>query len=171
MKPDIEEREIKNKELRFPLTHEDVERKAREAAAISSDLTAHRIESKKIRTELSGKEAGLENGLARTLNIISEGHEVRSVDCIERRNFDENKVEYLFEGKVIEDRPMTGSERQREMFDEVSSAPDHRKAAAGDFDDDDEPVDLSIPTHILRKKPEAPEAVECAKENEVTDGL
>jgi hypothetical protein len=141
MQTEVQDRPLK-KLLQIPLTHEDVERMAKEAAEISQALTADRIEFKKIRTEWKDRIVGSENALSRVLKVIQVGHEEKEVDCIERRIFAENKVQYIVNDKVIEERAMDAEERQMEMHavegggGEVIEA-DFKKAAAGDVDDDD----------------------------------
>lgn len=163
---DIEERLLVNKELRFKLTEHDFAERGKEASQISKDLDAYRLESKQIRAERTEKEKALESSLSHTLGIISEGHEVRQTNCKEVRNFTLNKVEYVVDGIVIEDRPLSSEERQREMQlidgngGKVVQG-DFKKAAAGDKDGDgEEDADFV---------PEGPEPVECAKENALTD--
>jgi hypothetical protein len=193
MTPEIEERNL-TKELEFKLSSADFERIGREAAQIQHELTAHRIEEKKIKTELKDKRVGLENGLARVLKVIEQGTEVRQVDCIERKNFSENKVEYVFNGEVIESRPMEGHERQMELDPAdktiVRRKRDGRALAAGPDENDcvcttfelkkltnadgpDEHVSVCVDCGAERVDDDAPanlpEAVECAKEDRLTD--
>lgn len=114
MKDETEDRTLR-KELNFPLSPGDFERVAKEAAGISQQLTADRLEYKQIRLEWKDKISGNETALARVLDVIQQGHEMRMVDCIERRNFSKNLIQYLVDDKVIEERAMTALERQQEM--------------------------------------------------------
>lgn len=168
MKHDTEEKHIRNKELKFKLTKDDIARKATEAAKISLELTAHRIHSAVVRGELRDKEGSLETNLSETLNVISDGFELRYVNCVERKDFTTNKVEYMFEDQVIESRVMTGSELQREIPFPKREKTDGRMSAAGKSPLDDEPetkedvdvinrASLSDPAKLVvrRKRPQS----------------
>lgn len=186
MTQDIEDRTLR-KELEIPLSHADVERLAKEAAGISDALTKDRIEFKKIKTEWKDRIDGLQNGLARVLTVIQAGKEARTVDCVERRNFTENKVQFLFDGQVVEERAMTSHERQQEMevvmgggvpIDEKAGVvvrPDFKKAAAGDDELTDEEDEFLTATEDdpefadIHKKPSPPEPVEVYKEEQNDD--
>lgn len=157
---DIEERELVNKELEFKLSSGDYERIGKETASISAELTAWREQARTERLAWNDKISSHEDNVARLLSVIQAGKEVRMVNCTERKNFTENKIEYLFEGEVIESRAMMGEERQQEMHDAITGGRDPRMAAAGDHSLDE---DESTPGRP------GPEAVECAKEDELCD--
>ena len=51
----------------------------------------------------------------RLLGIVKTESEWRYLDCKEIPNFDENIVEYTFEGEIVDSRKMSESEKQVEM--------------------------------------------------------
>lgn len=152
MSYDTEERTLTNKELAFPLSADDYKRIGEEAANISLDITSDEMQLKQIVSERKEIIAGKYGALSAKLKIIHDGKEVRMVDCVERKNFTLNKIEYLFNGIVIEERPMEYGERQTVI--------DFKSRAAGDHDLDDEGTVI-----------EPPERVEVVKENNVVDGV
>ena len=167
MSPDIEERELVNKELEFKLTSADYERIGKETAGISAELTAFREQKRTEQLAWNDKISSHEDNVARLLSVIQAGKEVRMVNCTERKNFTENKIEYIVNGEVIESRALTGEERQQEMHLAVTGGKviptDFKKAASGDDEDDDDDDDDPTPGGP------GPEPVECAKEDAVCD--
>lgn len=170
MSQDVEERELVNKELEFKLSSADYERIGKETAGISAELTAFREQKRTEQLAWNDKISSHEDNVARLLSVIQAGKEVRMVNCIERKNFTANQVEYLFNGEVIEGRALTGEERQQEMHLAITGGKvietDFRKAAAGDNDDDYDEQDR---TDEMRPGSPGPEPVECAKEDAVCD--
>ncbi len=158
------------KELTFTLDNDGLARIAHDAASISSQLNRDRIEFKKIKTEWKDRIVGGESALSKLMLVIERGTETKMVECIERRKFAENKVEYIVDGKVIEERAMDAEERQMEIDPNdktviIRKHPrvDGRALAAGlDDDDDDDDTEDDRPANL-------PEAVECAKEDRLTD--
>lgn len=173
------------KELTFTLDNDGLARIAHDAASISSQLNRDRIEFKKIKTEWKDKIVGGESALSKLMEVIERGTETKMSECIERRKFHENKVEYIVDGKVIESRAMDAEERQMEIDPNdktviIRKHPrvDGRALAAGDpgphanypcaivtdlpDDDDDDDTEDDRPANL-------PEPVEVAKENRLTD--
>lgn len=174
---DIEERELVNKELLFNLSSADYERIGKEASVLSGELTVYRETKRKEQLEWNDKISSHEDNVARLLKIIQEGKEVRMANCLERKDFTENKIEYLVDGVVIESRALTGGERQQEMHLAITGGkvlqPDFKKAASGDDEDDDNPNSVDMQTHSFDNDVTpggpGPEPVECAKEDAVCD--
>lgn len=49
------------------------------------------------------------------LNFFENGKEKKVVECVMVKNYDANKVEYWYEGKIVDHRPMTVADRQEDM--------------------------------------------------------
>lgn len=166
---DIEERELINKELEFKLSSSDYERIGKETATLSGELTVWKEQKRTEQLAWNDKIHSHEDNIARLLKTIQEGKEVRMVNCTERKNFTENKIEYVFQGEVIESRALTGQERQQEMHLAITGGkvlqPDFKKAASGDDDDYDE----QDRTDEMRPGSPGPEPVECEKEDALCD--
>lgn len=113
--PDIEERVIKGKELCFQLTEPEVVTIAKKASKTSQELEKDLLEFSNIRSEWKSRIEAKETALSEMLKTIGSGKELRIVECIERKNFSEFSVQYIFESRLIETRPMTADERQVEF--------------------------------------------------------
>lgn len=101
--------------LPFKLNDEQKARKGEQAALLSKKL-AEVVEKKKEEVaKFTASIKNLQNQIHDRLRCIEEGIERREVECTEVKNFNENQVEYHFEGKVLETRPMTEVDRQTEM--------------------------------------------------------
>lgn len=127
--------------LPFTLTDAEKARKGELAATLNKKLEAAQ-EAKK--TEVAKHSAGikeLQNKISTTLAYINDGVERREVLCLEVKNFQDSVVEYKFEGKVLENRPMTDADRQVEMKvvkPAVKSMRDVTKRARLPYKDDED---------------------------------
>jgi len=123
----IEGEKIK-RALPFKLSDEEKARKG-EAAARLNEKLAEAVDKKK--TEVAKHTAGikeLQTKISNHLTAISAGVERREVTCIEHKNFEKNVVEFIYEGEVLETRPMTDADRQIQM--NTKAAAKVKKAAA-----------------------------------------
>jgi hypothetical protein len=101
--------------LPFKLTDAEKARKAEQAANLNQKL-AEAVEKKK--EAVSHHTAGIKNlqaQISERLRCIQDGTERREVQCIEVKNYEGNVVEFWFEGKMLESRPMTADDRQTTM--------------------------------------------------------
>lgn len=108
---DVTDQEL-TKSLTFDLTIEETAAKGKCAAEIRHELTKMREEFKELQATLKGKIAQKEQELAKTLRLIRDGKEERTVSCIMRKDFTRMIVQFLFGDKVQEERALTIEERQ-----------------------------------------------------------
>lgn len=107
----------------------------------------------------------------KSLSLIDEmvdaGYEKRMVEAIEERDYAENEVRYIIDGRVVESRLMTTDEAQlriemqarkvvnptakRKFPGNGKDPADFKKAAAGDKDDDDEDLTAHIRAETSKK--------------------
>lgn len=103
--------------LNFKLTKSEVEAYGRKAADVSFDLGQATDEFDGIKKEWKRKIDNLDSELGGILATIRAGKEDRHVKCIECKDFEQNKVLYLYDGHVMLERPMEDNERQFQIFD------------------------------------------------------
>lgn len=118
---EFEERKV-TRTVNVKLTNTDIANLGDEAAKLKAerdtaeaDLKKHIEEvTKPLKAEIEQKTAKIEN----ILDNINKREESRTVECIERKIFNANTVQYYFNGDLVEERAMEPGERQGE-FPEV----------------------------------------------------
>jgi hypothetical protein len=68
-------------------------------------------EKRLLKGEIDSKQCEMEAHL----DIIRDGVESRLVECIEKKDFQKYRVDYVYDGKVMESRAMEMGERQLEL--------------------------------------------------------
>ena len=105
------------RELYFKLTDSDYILKGKDAASKRAELDVieRRFEDlkKKAKSEVELKQQEL-NGV---LSVIQQGRELREVECTELFDYERGVVSYLYDGEVLETRPMERHERQMKIED------------------------------------------------------
>jgi hypothetical protein len=107
--------EKRQRTIPFKLNDEQKARKGEEAAKLAAkideavdlkkaEMSKHNVKIKEMTKKLSD-----------FLKAINEGVERKPVTCTEVKNFNDDVVEYWFEGEVRETRKMTPEDRQTEM--------------------------------------------------------
>lgn len=104
-----------SKDLTFKLTETEFADKGKKAAALNLDLFKTNTEFEDIKKDFKSRIAATELEIAKTLKVIREGEETRNVRCQMVKKFEENRIEYVFNGTVMESRTMEAYERQMEM--------------------------------------------------------
>ena len=135
---EVQEKVIE-KDLNFKLTEEDFADKGKEAGKIAGELNKLNIEFDKVKKEWKDKLNRKESELSIILGTIRRGDEDRRVKCVERKDFNNHVVEYIFNGDVMHSREMKMDERQMELVKggkEVSK--DNEKAAMQEQLSDDQ---------------------------------
>lgn len=98
--------------LPFRLNDVDKARKGEVCGQLNKTLEAA-YEAKAIEMKKhNAKIKGLEDNISKHLSMINEGIERRPVTCSMVKNFDDNKIEFWFEGEILESRDMTPADRQ-----------------------------------------------------------
>lgn len=111
---DVVDQDI-TKSLTFELSNDETADKGRAAAEIRHELVKMREEFKELQATQKGKLAAKEQELAKTLRLIRDGKEERTVACVMRKDFGRMTVQYIFAGNVQEERAMTIEERQLDL--------------------------------------------------------
>ena len=114
----------------FKLTDSEKAAKGESAAKFNEQLEAAVEQKKTAMKAHNSKIKGFTEKVSRLLGEINEGVERREVECIEIKNFEENRVEFWFEGIMRDQRPMVPDDRQQEM---KIAEPKIRKGMKPDF--------------------------------------
>lgn len=115
-------------ELEVPLTHVELAERAKRAGELQALMEQRTKEFDPIKKQYKADMDAMQEELESILTACHSGKEKRLVECIERRDFTRCMVEYVYDGKVLEERTMESGERQEEMFPEA--APEAEEAAA-----------------------------------------
>lgn len=106
---------IKNKELEFELDDTDIALLARKAAATQKEISDLEAQFQSLKDDWKARISSKEADVRDALKAISSGKQVKKVDCILRKDFNLFTVSFVYNGKVIESRPMTHEERQPDL--------------------------------------------------------
>lgn len=103
------------RELAFKLSEADFAAKAKQVAEAQQKLGKLASEFQGVKDNYKARIQLLENEIGHILAVISSGVEQREVECDERVDYDRGIVEYVFNGEVRAERPMTPMDRQQSM--------------------------------------------------------
>ncbi len=152
MKKKNPEGEKCERKLPFKLNDEDKARKAELAAQLNKQLEAAEAAKKADMAKHNEKIKKLRADVSTQLKMINEGIERREVTCTEVKNFEANKVEWYFEGEVLESREMKPEDRQLALDDKAKKkdakkpekwqrmAPKHRRKTDPNEETQDEQI-------------------------------
>ena len=153
------------REIAFELTQEDIVKKAIHVGEVSQEIEREEASLKALVKERKTEIGVLEKDVHDTLSTILARREVRNVECEVRKNFEGNAIEYIFEDKVVDSRPMDADDRQLELVQggKVDDAPEEEghdlDGVDLDGDDDGGPDDGGEPAQIpAAAEAQAPEA-------------
>ena len=103
------------KEFMFKLTEKESNEKGRAAAALKKEADRLDTEFDELKESWKAKIATRVDKYKELLDVVDAQEEKRTVDATLVHNYAEGTIEYWFEGKIMESRPMTDNERQKEM--------------------------------------------------------
>ena len=101
--------------ISFKLTQLEMAKKGEAAAKVNEALEVAVLKKKEAMSHHNEKIKGLTAKISKFLNQINAGLEERDVECIEVKNFENNEMEYWFEGDMVFARKMEPADRQEEM--------------------------------------------------------
>lgn len=107
------------KEVWFTLTDEEIIDRAKSAAQVRNEALAIEWEMKdyaKAQKKLIEKK---ESELSDLMQQIRTGRESRILSCSVEKDYTTRHMKYFFDGKLVDERPMTAEERQM-TFDVVA---------------------------------------------------
>lgn len=107
--------EVIEKDLNFKLTEDDFSTKGKEAGKLAGELRELEIEFDGVKKAWKEKLGTKEGELASVLGTIRRGDEDRRVKCVERKDYNNHEVLYIFQGQVMHKREMKMEERQMTM--------------------------------------------------------
>lgn len=110
----IKEQEI-SKKLTFELTQEEIANKGRDAAKLSKELFELELDFDDVKKAWKARISAKSQELSKTLKVIDAGTEDREVVCTCRKDYDSLTVQYIYGGKLMEERAMSIEERQLEL--------------------------------------------------------
>lgn len=108
-------------DLSFQLTTEDYAEKGKQAGRVAAELRDLEEEFDELKKDWKVKIEAKENELTDIHRTIRAGKETRRVKCIERKDFNSNRLTHLFNGEVLAERALELHERQMSL---VQSAPE-----------------------------------------------
>lgn len=114
--------EIVLRDLTFTLTEADFAEKGKAAGRTAAELRGLEDEFDTLKKEWKGRLDDKESDLSDIHATIRRGKETRHVKCVERKDFNANSVEYLFNGEVLESRAMGLEERQLTLVAQAKEA-------------------------------------------------
>lgn len=122
------------KDLEFELTDAELLAKSDRAANASRQVAEVNTEFKSVKDDFTAKLRTLNASVRTDLEAVRTKREVRTVDCIERFDYDNRKVSVIFNKKVMQTREMRGDEFQTFMDLEKArnaNAPSKSKKVVG----------------------------------------
>jgi hypothetical protein len=95
----------------FPLTRDELAESARQMAEESQEKTRLEDELEKVRKDFKAKIDRQEVKIAAIVHQIQFGQQ-KEVNCVKRIFFEKGIVQFIFEGRILKERPMEEEERQ-----------------------------------------------------------
>ncbi len=105
------------------LKNDELIDRTRLCAKAYRSLTAHLIQEKQVKENLKDKRETLQKEQIRLLQIVDSGQEQRMVECSVIYNDDQNEVQYIHKGNVVETRAMTNHDKQMTLDETPSPTP------------------------------------------------
>lgn len=106
------------KVLQFKLSDEQKAEKGLKAAELQAEIEKLEYEKKAASDAFGSKIKAAKAKMITFLKEIHEGVEDREVEAIEVKNFDQNKVEYWYEGEKKSERDLTDADKQMNLGDQ-----------------------------------------------------
>jgi len=132
------------KTIQVPLTESEIVEKAISVAKLSKEIEKEENAFKVLRSEHRAELERLDGEVEKTLDVIIARKEPRELECQMVKYFEANRIEYIFEGRVVEERPMEPYERQMELEDGKGLEDEMEDFEPGDPDDDGDGEALPI---------------------------
>ena len=98
--------------LKFKLTDKEKLEKGNLLATLSRQIAVVDGVLKQAKSRHKADSAELKNQFEAAVSCLSTGTEHREVECEEVRDYEAKRVSYLYEGEVMEERPMRQDEMQ-----------------------------------------------------------
>lgn len=114
--------------VEFKLTDEEKAAKGLRAAELSQEIGKVSIQKKIAADEFSAKLKDRTGRMSTLLAEIHKGTEGRETECIEFKNYEDQKVEYWFDGAKVQERDMTDHDRQLDLKTDTKSKRNWQKA-------------------------------------------
>jgi hypothetical protein len=99
----------------FKLTDEEKAKMGLEAANLDHEIQKITYEKKQASDEFSAKLKDRKARMSTLLDGIHRGLESRETTCIQVKNFEEKKVEFWFEGEIVQRRDLTEEDKQLKL--------------------------------------------------------
>lgn len=131
------------REFEIPLTKPELAELATVAGGLQSEISNLKKSFSVVQKQHRADVSGLEEKLEKILTDCDNGRSTRTVDVIERKDYNRRLVQYIYDDRVIQERALEESEMQETMFSKPS---DH--APAPDKDPDQVSIDEQIAADI-----------------------
>jgi predicted nuclease with TOPRIM domain len=103
---DIHEEESSREFITFPLTDEEILKIAKSTSELDEQHKAIDAKFQQVKKDFKGQLDGLNSQMNYNFMLIKDECQDREVDCVKRKNFTRKVVQYLYDGKVMKERPM-----------------------------------------------------------------
>lgn len=103
---DIYEEESARETITFPLSDEEILKAGKEASQLDSQHKQIEAKFNQIKKDYKGQLDGLNSQINYKFMLIKDECEDRDTDCTQRKNYTRKVVQYLYNGRVMKERPM-----------------------------------------------------------------
>jgi hypothetical protein len=98
------------------LSDREILDKSKELGELGVKLSSIESEKKNVMNEYSAKINSIKNLMAEYFNALSDRKEHREVECVEVKNFNEDRIEWYYNEKLVDYRPITDDDKQEELI-------------------------------------------------------
>lgn len=103
------------KDFYFELTEKDRVEKSNQLGELFHEKSELTTELEVTKNRINPQVKDLDGRISHVLGLFDVGRELRTVECMEKFDYATDKVEYIFEGEVMDSRAMNDADRQLEF--------------------------------------------------------
>lgn len=107
---DIFTEEESREVITFQLTDDEILKLAKATAELDIEHRTVDAHFTMVKKDFKGKLDGLASQMNYNFRLIKDQAEDRDVDCIKRKNFTKKVVQFIYNGRVMKERPMADHE-------------------------------------------------------------
>lgn len=97
------------------LKEQEIMDKSKALGEMGVKLNAIEAEKKSVVSDYGSKITAMKENMTEFFTVLSERREQREVECEIKMNDTDKIVEYYFEGKLVDSRPMVEADKQEEL--------------------------------------------------------
>lgn len=103
------------KDVKFKLTEEQIIEKGKSAAQLDNEILELESQLVNLKTKFKSDIGSKRSRLQELLSLLHEGFYFQNVEVEVNKNFEANKVEYLYNGEIVDSREMVEDDREQEL--------------------------------------------------------